>query len=221
LISKEDHLSPDIFSEFERILSERTTGKSILEIGAVPTRDSLLNLPALENASERIGINVDGGASYITFYNKNSEKKYSSSQEYMIIKGDANKMDCFEDNKFDTVLCNSVFEHDKYFWKTIAEIRRVAKDGALIAIGVPGYDDLAKVRFNSVIQKIRGIMAIVLKRCKLLNGTVTQPIHNWPGDYYRFSQQAVRDVIFDGLSEVVTYSIMIPPRVIGIGYNKK
>jgi len=46
-------------------------------------------------------------------------------------------------------------------------------------------------------------------------------IHNWSGDYYRFSPQAYKDVIFDGMKVVEVYSIMVPPRISGIGYNVK
>jgi SAM-dependent methyltransferase len=41
----------------------------------------------------------------------------------------------------------SAMEHDAYFWKTAAEIRRVLKKGGLFIVGVPIYDiDLCKAR---------------------------------------------------------------------------
>ena len=43
------------------------------------------------------------------------------------------------ENGFDAVVCNAMLEHDKHFWKTIEEIHRVSRPGAIIAIGVPGY----------------------------------------------------------------------------------
>ena len=57
-------MSPEVFREFEKILSCRDVGERILEIGAVPTTDSLLNIEALAGASLKIGINLDGGRSY-------------------------------------------------------------------------------------------------------------------------------------------------------------
>lgn len=64
-------------------------------------------------------------------------------------------MDCFEDQKFDAVLCNAVLEHDKYFWKTIAEIKRVTKPDGLIVIGTPGYKrHKAEKRIKSFFKKI-------------------------------------------------------------------
>jgi ubiquinone/menaquinone biosynthesis C-methylase UbiE len=54
----------------------------VLEIGAVPSGDSLLTMPALAGAVERVGLNLDGPHRYGGFE---------------IHKGDANRMDCFED----------------------------------------------------------------------------------------------------------------------------
>jgi SAM-dependent methyltransferase len=145
-----------VFQEFERVLSERKIGQCVLEIGAVPTSHSLLNLKAVSSASERIGINLDSGASY-------KLGKLTLQNDYRIIKANANNMTCFQDNMFDTVLCNSTLEHDKYFWKTVSEIRRVAKEGALIVIGTPGYDNLANVQLRTNKDKIRYFLISLLK----------------------------------------------------------
>jgi hypothetical protein len=34
-------------------------------------------------------------------------------------------------------------------------------------------------------------------------------------DYYRFSEQAVREVFFAGMEQIGTEAIMVPPRIIG------
>jgi ubiquinone/menaquinone biosynthesis C-methylase UbiE len=206
----------DIFQEFERVLSDprRKIGKSVLEIGAVPTSHSLLNLKAVSKASEKIGINLDGGESY-------QLGKPTLPNDCQIIKANANNMTCFQDNRFDTVLCNSMFEHDKYFWKTVSEIKRVAKKGALIVIGVPGYDNLVNVQLRTRMDKIRYFLIKWLKLERLVGGTPTFWVHNFPGDYYRFSIQAVKEAIFEGMEDVEVFSILIPPRIIGIGYNVK
>jgi len=210
---------PEIFQEFEKILSKREVGNSILEIGAVPGEDSLLNLKALRKATEKIGINLDGGKSYKgRLRGKNYPK--TDDKEYPIIEGNANNMSCFEDNQFDTVLCNSVLEHDKFFWKTIAEIRRVVKDGGLVVIGAPGYDRIGNIKLNSTKSRIRreflnNFLMLLAK------GTTTLPIHNYPGDYYRFTPQAFKEVIFEKMNNVEIYSYLIPPRIIGVGNNTK
>ena len=43
----------------------------------------------------------------------------------------------FEDESFDWVLCNSVMEHDLYFWLTTAEMKRVLKPGGILIVGMP------------------------------------------------------------------------------------
>src|SRR5262245_31372980 len=100
-------MHPRTFKEFERICSTRRAGGRVLEIGAVPADYSLLCMKSIASATEKIGINLDGPYEY---------------QDFTILKGNANAMDCFSDGQFDTVLCNAVLEHDPFFWKTLAEI---------------------------------------------------------------------------------------------------
>jgi hypothetical protein len=47
--------------------------------------------------------------------------------------------------------------------------------------------------------------------------TITFQIHDAPGDYYRFSPQAFKEVFFEGMNDVEVRSIMLPPRIIGVG----
>jgi ubiquinone/menaquinone biosynthesis C-methylase UbiE len=193
-----------IYQEFERICTERPIRGSVLEVGATATDECLLDMKSLHQASEKIGIDLTGP---------------HETKGYKILKGNSNSMDCFQDNRFDAVLCNAVLEHDKYFWKTLSEIKRVAKPGGLIVIGVPGY---SKARAEKI-KGLWGRMPLVrrLQSHQYLNmfftSTVTFQIHNWPGDYYRFSPQAVREVFMEGLEQVDVRTIMLPPRIIGIG----
>jgi ubiquinone/menaquinone biosynthesis C-methylase UbiE len=193
-----------IYQEFERICTERPIRGSVLEVGATATDESLLDMKSLQQASERIGIDLTGP---------------HVAKGYKILKGNSNSMDCFQDNQFDAVLCHAVLEHDKYFWKTVSEIKRVAKPGGLIVIGVPGYSKVSG-------EKIKGLWARMplVRRLQshqylnmLFTSTLTYEIHDWPGDYYRFSPQAVREVILEGLEQIEVRTIMLPPRVIGIG----
>ena len=199
-------MHPRIYQEFERICAERGTGGVVLEIGALPTDKSLLFMKSLTNATERIGINLNGPHEY---------------KGIKIVKGNANSMKCFEDNRFDTVLCNATLEHDKFFWRTISEINRVTKPGGLIVIGVPGY-----IRFRRL-EKARAILN-KLKRApvignlvsnhrldSLFTATITFQVHNAPGDFYRFSQQTLRTVFFRGVKDIDIRSIMLPPRLVG------
>jgi ABC-type dipeptide/oligopeptide/nickel transport system permease component len=119
-----------VFSLFDRLCAARRCGGDVLEIGAVPTDDTLLCLPALAGARSRIGVNLDGPHRH---------------GDFEILRADANSLASlpgFGDATFDTVLCNSVLEHDPFFWKTLAEMKRVTRPGGTIGIGVPGYAKL-------------------------------------------------------------------------------
>ena len=176
----------------------------MLEVGATATDECLLDMKALQQVSEKIGIDMTGP---------------HEQKGYKILKGNSNSMDFFQDNQFDAVLCNAVLEHDKYFWKTLSEIKRVTKPGGLIVISVPGYS-------KGRTEKIKGLWSRMplVRRLQshqylgmFFNSTITYEIHNWPGDYYRFSPQAVREVFLEGLEQVEVRTVMLPPRVIGVG----
>lgn len=192
-------MRPRVFKEFENICSARKAGGSILEIGAEPNDDSLLNLRCLRNAKEKVGISLEGPFKY---------------KDFSIIKGNANEMSCFGDNRFDTVLCHGMLEHDKFFWKTIAEIKRVIKPGGLVVIGTPGYTRTWLEKLNRFFRKSR----LIDRHLDFLtSSTVTYEIHNAPGDYYRFSPQTFKEIFFEGMRDVKIHSIMLPPRIIGSG----
>lgn len=194
----------EIYQEFEAICAERNIKGAVLEVGAIPSNMSLLAMKSLGNATEKIGINLDGPYEF---------------RDFRILKGNGNCMDCFENEKFDAVLCNATLEHDKYFWKTLAEINRVTKPGGLVVIGVPGYgltrmDKWQNAARNwSIMHKLRHKHYLDI----FFSSTITFQIHDHPGDYYRFSQQAVREVLFEGMDNVEIRSVMQPPRVIGFG----
>ena len=188
-----------VFEEFDRVCRERGAGGDVLEIGAVPAEDSLLFLPALRGARSRVGLNL---AAPVVF------------QGCRIIQADANEMRCFADASFDTVLSNAVHEHDRFFWKSLAEIRRVTRPGGLIAIGVPGFDKLKAERWFGRMNRVP-----LLRRLTgaLAASTLCLQIHRFPSDYYRFSPEAVREVFLEGLLEVEVRTMLLPPRIIGAG----
>ena len=51
-------MRPRIYREFERICRRRKAGGAVLEIGAVPSDESLLNMECLENAPKKVGVNL-------------------------------------------------------------------------------------------------------------------------------------------------------------------
>jgi SAM-dependent methyltransferase len=110
----------------------------------------------------------------------------------------ANHLDSFEDDHFDLVLCNATLEHDQRFWLTVAEMRRVLRPGGMMLVGVPGY---VKHPWESVEAAI-----------PVLN-------HHGRQDFYRFSGQAMRTVILEGLDQVTIDVVLTPPRIIGTGWK--
>jgi len=198
----EEVVHPAVFNVFEEICRRRQICGAVLEIGATPDDSTLLNLPSLASASEKIGIN------------KSRESRF---KDFTILKINANDMTFFPDRRFDVVLCNSVLEHDRFFWMTLAEIRRVIRTGGLVVVGTPGYREL------SYETKLRPLLARLSRFSRhrdgfpLQHATLTLRVHNFPGDYYRFSEQAFREVFFEGMTDVVIRSVLHPPRIIGAG----
>ena len=175
----------------------------MLEVGAVPADDTLLTLPALTNVARKVGINLEGPAVW---------------QGCEILQGNANRMDVFPDGAFNTVLANSVLEHDRFFWLSLAEMKRVLRPGGLLVIGVPGFAGLTSDRIFSAFGRINPFRRTAdRRRGSLSAATLTLQIHACPDDYYRFSPSAIREVFLDGLEHTGVIRIMIPPRIIGWG----
>ena len=193
-----------VYQAFEKICSKKNVTGSVLEIGAVPSINSLLCMKSLEGATEKVGINLSGPYEF---------------EDFKVLKGNANDMDCFEDERFHAVLCNAVLEHDRYFWKTIGEMKRVTKRGGLVVIGTPGYTCLKAEKLKSLLRKIPYVRN--LRSNPYFNlffaATITYQVHDAPGDYYRFSPQAFKDVFFKDMKDVEVISVMLPPRIIGAG----
>ena len=161
----------------------RRTGvkpRRALEVGGVMGKGSLLRFPELAEA-ERFCLNL---------------ASMPSADGITSITGNANHMDMFEDESFDLVLCCSTLEHDKHFWRSVAEMHRVLRPGGLLVVGVPGY-----VKDP---ERDHGL------------ATHTYRVH-YRFDYYRFSEQAVREVLFEGMRRVRVTRVMHPPRLIGHG----
>ncbi len=202
-------MHPAIFNVFEEICRRHLPDEArVLEVGATSTPDTLLNLPALRGAGLRVGVNL-------------TCKTETSGHSFVQVAADG--LVAFADAGFDAVLCNSVLEHDPQFWRTLAGIGRVARPGALIVIGVPGYADaLASPlrRWALGAARLPG-MGRLLQRLSpgWESATPTLVRHDYPGDYYRFSPQAMREVLLADCREVTIRIEMRPPRLIGYGWR--
>jgi SAM-dependent methyltransferase len=189
-------MHPAVYDLFDDICRAHDIRGSVLEVGATPDDSTLLTLPSLQRAAKKIGINKSGESRF---------------KDFVIRAVDANDLSCFLSQSFDAVLCNSVLEHDPCFWKTLAEIHRVARIGGLVVIGTPGY---TRVPPQSKFRRLLSSLGISRSS---EHSTPTLNIHNFPGDYYRFSEQAFREVFFANMRDVVIHTVLNPPRIIGAG----
>lgn len=192
-----------VHAEFGALCRRYPPGGAVLEVGAVPDASTLLALPELAGAS-RVGINLDGPSRF---------------GEFEIVGGNANAMPGFADASFDLVLCNAVLEHDPKFWLTLGEIRRVLRAGGIAMLGVPGYlrGQTLGARLGA---RLAGLAGRVVRSAwfdGLAASTPVLQVHDYPGDYYRFSEQAMREVFFAGFEVLEQRAVMVPPRLIGVG----
>jgi SAM-dependent methyltransferase len=97
----------------------------------------------------------------------------------------------------------------------MAEIKRVTKPGGLIVIGMPGF---RRVAFEKVQGKLKKILPRFLHN-PLLTFTIVYQRHDEPVDNWRPSLRCVREVFMKGLENVEVWSVMMPPRLIGVGFK--
>jgi SAM-dependent methyltransferase len=200
---------PEILSAFERICrAHAPVAARVLEVGAVPQADTLLNLPALRQAGLRVGVNLNVA-------------QPDAGNAFVEVAADG--LAAFTDGSFDLVLCNATLEHDAQFWLTVAGIKRVARPGALIIIGVPGYTVLPPPPLLRLAQRAAQVPGLAQLLARMAPGwesaTPVLAVHNYPGDYYRFSPQAMREVLLAGCRDVNVSIEMRPPRIIGFGWR--
>ncbi|MDF0643255.1 MAG: class I SAM-dependent methyltransferase [Nitrospira sp.] len=99
-----------------------------------------------------------------------------------VVIGNSNAM-AFPDESFDCVLSCSVMEHDQRFWRSIVEIKRILKRGGLFVVGVPIFMTLpTDYRHTTLTYARHGV--------------------NYNADFYRFSEQTVREVFFEGYTAI-------------------
>jgi SAM-dependent methyltransferase len=179
---EEEALHPVVHGKIREILkASDVRAEQLLEVGGRIDQTSLLLFPEFDNALERYCVNLED---------------LPKDPSIVGITANANDLSLFEDDYFDLVLSNATLEHDKYFWLTIAEMRRVLRPGGMMLVGVPGY----------VKQTMKSAEAAI----PVLN-------HHNKRDFYRFSGQARRDVISEGLEQITISVVLTPPRIIGTG----
>lgn len=156
------------------------------------------------------------------------DKEASATSAYKIYEHSANDMtDLFKDSSFDVVLCSSVLEHDRYFWKTLGEVRRILKPAGLFFLGVPAYSKNTGYIRNGllfawkVLFKLFGGIAykylLYIRNSSLLASTSTYSYHAAPSDFYRFSEDCFRGVLLEGFQLLHMEYFLTPPRILGVG----
>jgi SAM-dependent methyltransferase len=197
---------PQIFKEFDAICAALSITGKVLEIGASRDHPLLLDLPALQSASKRVGVGL--GPAF-------------RNEHFELLSRDANDLGCFADDAFELVLCNAMLEHDARFWLTIAEARRVTQPGGWIVLGAPGYGAMGSFpgrRLLDWLSKLPTIGRRWRDDCSALYASApTLGLHYYPSDYYRFSQHAMEEVLLEGLESKDVRLLLVPPRVIGFG----
>lgn len=194
-------MSPKVFAEFGRVLDDLGRSfESVLEVGALPDERSLLLLPGLRAARQRVGVNL------------NEEGVVDGAQ---IVRGDARQLS-FPDASFDLVLSSSTLEHIPDFWRATAEMKRVLKPSGVFLVCVPGY-----VQSTVLLSRLQRMARRFGSFREFRRMTVTFGVHDYPHDYYRFSEEAMRRVILEDLEDINVWSAMTPPRLFGVGIKVK
>ncbi len=163
-------MSPKVFAAFSSIVEKRLCSSvdcSVLEVGA--SAWTLLAIPSLMGA-RKVALNLR--------FNTASDEL----QKTEMVIGDSNSLK-FADETFDCILSCSALEHDRYFWRSISEIRRVLKPNGYFIVGVPIYMSLPT-------------------DCRFTTLTYARHGKAYNADFYRFSEQTVREVFFEGYSQV-------------------
>jgi SAM-dependent methyltransferase len=192
-------MHPEIRSRFDLLCRRNKAGRAVLEVGATGSPDTLLTIPALSGAARKVGLNME---------------PQPALPGVEMVAGNANAMTMFADGMFDVVLCNSMLEHDRNFWLSIAEMRRVLRSGGLMMLGVPAFTARRRL-----LPRLAAAAGRIWRTRGLAGVAASSPVlavHRFPADYYRFGLDAVQDVFFAGMDVVSIDEVMNPPRLIGV-----
>jgi len=82
---------------------------------------------------------------------------------------------------------------------------------------VPAYTNRESPWPSRRLARFAGLPLIGPHIAALLASTPVLKVHRYPGDYYRFSGEAMREILLAGLSAIEVDEVLDPPRLIGSG----
>jgi SAM-dependent methyltransferase len=190
---KESSMHPKVNDLYQELAEKYEMKGPFLEIGVGAKQDAILSGSYFQGKPGRFATNLsdkeiadEEGETKIEFIRCNSQ----------------NMRNIFADGQFGTVLSNAVLEHDKYFWRSLEEMKRVLAPGGLLAIGAPGYIPRSALQEGIINDKIK-------------SATATMDVHSAP-DYWRFSRSAFKEVICEGLEVLETRTFARVPVLIAV-----
>jgi hypothetical protein len=125
--------------------------------------------------------------------------------------GNPNDMrELYKDGQFSTVFWGGALARDKFFWRTLSEIKRVLAPQGVFLVSAPAFTKVARF----------GLQVISAKGNEIPNATVTARADDVLPDYLRFSPRAIREMIFDGFDVREVRVALVVPRVFGVGVKK-
>jgi ubiquinone/menaquinone biosynthesis C-methylase UbiE len=185
-------MHPLILTHFRNLAAKYAISGPYLEIGAAAGDQAVLAGDYFRQSECHV-LRLDGP----------SQKTMKPWITYNV--GNSNDMrSIFSDGHFGAVISNAVLEHDTYFWKSLDEMKRILRPGGFLLIGVPGFAPISTLKAE-----------VVSEEEYTGRSTPTFDVHRAPYDYWRFGQDAIEQVFFEGLQIKEIETIMVPPRFIG------
>jgi SAM-dependent methyltransferase len=213
-------MHPVVHAGFIELLAQfPPPGERVLEIGAgVDASQTLLSVLAQASDRNYKCVGIDPAVEHTP-----------PKLPYDLRQMSGNDMHGFDDNSFDAIICNATLEHDRMFWRTLAEVRRVLQPGGLFYVGVPGYPRrrnrlqraALRPQAGGRLGRIPGLKQLSERaRLSQVAGVGTLWYHAAPRDYYRFSEDAVRDVFLEGMDCLTLRYVLWPVRILAVGSRR-
>lgn len=183
-------MHPKVYAHYQAIAAKYQMQGPFLEIGTSSGPKSILAGEYFRGKPNRVGTNLG------------NRQMLDEADPVRYVRCNSNDMRAhFADGAFATVLSNAVIEHDRYFWRSIDEMKRVLAPGGLMAVGAPGYVPREGLKTELP--------------AEIKNATAVLDVH-MPPDYWRFSRQAFKEVICEGMEVLEIVAKLRVPVLIAV-----